>query len=802
MPTHPIAADSLHRRLLTAGAVLAVALATVATPVGAAARGPEQPGASTTTPLIVTLDDNATASVASLAETLGAQVEGLAAETTPLPRSNAMSVTVAGSDVAAARQRLAQHPEVASVERDATVQAHTTPVSVAATPNDPRYPQQWALPHINAPEAWSQTTGSSSVRVAVLDTGVDASHTDLADNIGRSYNAVGSGDATTDSYGHGTKAAGVAAAVTNNLTAVAGVCWNCEIWPVKVMADDGSGLHSDVAEGVRWAADAGADVIALSLGGHGRTSTLERAIGDAVDSGAVVVASAGNYGTSEPVFPAAYDDAMGVAALDRDDQRTSYSSYGDWVSVGAPGCTQTTESDGGTVRFCGTSAAAPHVAGLVGLATAHGATPQGARSAIRDGAHPTGQGMGHGRIDAEATLELVDQADDGSTGDGSTNDGSSGDGSGSDGSGSDGSGGDGSSGDGSGSDGSGGDGSSGDGSGGDGSSGDGSSGDGSGGDGSNNDGSSGDGDSSRDDEPTVQRVVGSTRYATAAKLSAANVEVGTERVYLATGQGYADALAAGAAAGSRDGPVLLAARHVLPPATAAELSRIAPQEVVVVGGEQVLSEAVATAAGNAAQAPVTRRAGASRFSTAASLAETETAQVVYLATGEEFADALAGVPAAVAENAPMLLTGRDVLPQPTRDALTRLSPQRVVMLGGPQALSQQVRQRVHGAVPGASVQRLAGDDRFATAATIAETVFGGQVVNDAVVATGGTFADALAAGPVAGASDSPLLLVGRDAVPAATEGALRRLAPSQSLLLGGLGAVSDGVAGSLADILQ
>ncbi|PSO54319.1 MAG: hypothetical protein BRC31_01935 [Actinobacteria bacterium QS_5_72_10] len=425
MPTHPIACDSLHRRLLTAGAVLAVALATVATPVGAAARAPEQPGASTTTPLIVTLDDSATASVASLVETLGARVEGLAAKATPLPRSNAMSVTVPSSNVAAARQRLAQHPEVASVERDATVQAHTTPVSVTATPNDPRYPQQWALPHINAPEAWSQTTGSSSVRVAVLDTGVDASHTDLANNIGRSYNAVGSGDATTDSYGHGTKAAGVAAAVTNNLTAVAGVCWNCEIWPVKVMADDGSGLHSDVAEGVRWAADAGADVIALSLGGHGRTSTLERAISDAVDSGAVVVASAGNYGTSEPVFPAAYDDAMGVAALDRDDQRTSYSSYGDWVSIGAPGCTLTTESDGGTVKFCGTSAAAPHVAGLVGLATAHGATPQGARSAIREGAHPTGQGMGHGRIDAEATLELVDQADEGSTGDGSTNDGSS-----------------------------------------------------------------------------------------------------------------------------------------------------------------------------------------------------------------------------------------------------------------------------------------------------------------------------------------------------------------------------------------
>ena len=272
-------------------------------------------------------------------------------------------------------------------------------ISACVTPNDRSYADQWALTKVHAAEAWDTCRGSSDIIVAVIDTGVDYDHPDLQGNLWtneaerdglpwvddddngyvddiRGYNFVAYNNDPKDDHGHGTAMAGIIAAVGNNETDIAGVCWVVRIMPVKVLGAAGDGTAADAVPAIYYAVANGADIISGSWGGAETSNALRDAIAYAHEEGVVVVAAAGNNGSGNAYYPAAYPDVISVAATDSDDRRWFLSNYGDWVDIAAPGreivslhamlpgqATRTAVLS----RMSGTSLAAPHVSGACAL---------------------------------------------------------------------------------------------------------------------------------------------------------------------------------------------------------------------------------------------------------------------------------------------------------------------------------------------------------------------------------------------------------------------------------------------------
>ncbi len=270
-------------------------------------------------------------------------------------------------------------------------------VSLTVTPNDPYFrPYQYALHNsggildiapdiqpqmtsgadIKARTAWDETEGDESVIIAILDSGVDRDHPELANKVISSGRDIVNDDFDADDdHWHGTHVAGIAAAETDNGEGIAGVSWHSMILPVKVVDNVGDGYYSWVIEGMNWAVDNGAKVINLSLGGDVDDYALEQACKYAFDNGVLVVASSGNDGGSV-LYPAAYDNyVLAVTATDYDDKITDFSNIGPQVDVGAPGVyilapVPEETVDPGFLPYLfasGTSQAAPHVAGFGAL---------------------------------------------------------------------------------------------------------------------------------------------------------------------------------------------------------------------------------------------------------------------------------------------------------------------------------------------------------------------------------------------------------------------------------------------------
>jgi subtilisin family serine protease len=239
--------------------------------------------------------------------------------------------------------------------------------SEPAPPNDPLWRDSWALAKANAPSAWRLTTGRPETVVAVLDTGVDLGHPDLQGAFVAGYDVVNHDEDPSDDHGHGTMVAGVIAARSNNELGVTSACWRCSLMPVKVIGADGTGNAGAVAEGIVWAAEHGAHVINLSFTMNGPDDGVAVAIEHARSRGVVVVAAAGNNGTADPTYPAAYPGVVSVAGTDSADGRYAWSSYGGWVRLAAPGCNLTTAPGGTYGEFCGTSSATAFVSGFAGL---------------------------------------------------------------------------------------------------------------------------------------------------------------------------------------------------------------------------------------------------------------------------------------------------------------------------------------------------------------------------------------------------------------------------------------------------
>jgi subtilisin family serine protease len=237
-------------------------------------------------------------------------------------------------------------------------------------------PQTTAGADIKATPAWDAAKGDPETVIAILDSGVDMTHPELAAKVvsaGRDF-ANDDDDATDDNW-HGTHVAGIAAADTDNSEGIAGVAWNCKILPVKVTEADGTGFYSWIIDGIIWAADQGADVINLSLGGDFDDPFLEDACKYAFERGVVLVASAGNDAGSV-LYPAAYDSyVLAVAATDYNDEPTDFSNFGPQVDVAAPGVYIlgpapqwfVGEASLPYLFVSGTSQAAPHVSGLAAL---------------------------------------------------------------------------------------------------------------------------------------------------------------------------------------------------------------------------------------------------------------------------------------------------------------------------------------------------------------------------------------------------------------------------------------------------
>jgi thermitase len=282
-------------------------------------------------------------------------------------------------------------------------------------PNDYYYNSQWHLPKISAPEGWDLTTGASDIPIAILDTGVDPSHPDLQAKLLPGYNFYDRNTDTSDVRGHGTAVAGAAAAISNNGSGVAGVAWKNPILPLRISAPDGYATYSAMASAITYAADHGAKVINLSYGGENYSSTLQSAVDYAWSKGAVVVASAANYSTDTPYYPAACNHVVAVSATNTSDQLTTFSNYGNWVDVAAPGVSiYTTSRGGGYGAYSGTSFSSPVTAGL--LALIFSANPSLTNQDVLDiltqntddlGAPGFDSTFAHGRINVSKSLKAA-----------------------------------------------------------------------------------------------------------------------------------------------------------------------------------------------------------------------------------------------------------------------------------------------------------------------------------------------------------------------------------------------------------
>ena len=333
-----------------------------------------------------------------------------------LKRNNAKSSAAIGS----LKVHLVNVPEqaeeavVRALSKNPHVEFAELDMAVAADefiPDDPRFSSAWHLPKIQATDAWDFSTAEGII-IAILDTGVDGTHPDLAGNMTFGWNAVDGSTDTSDVMGHGTAVAGTAAAAGNNATGVTSIAWNAQIMPIRITnRSDGYAYWSDAARGLNWAADNGAHVANISFG-MTNSSTVSSAAQYMRSKGGVVVVAGGNDG-NDP----GYSDnphMITVSATTSNDSKASWSNYGNYIDVGAPGASiLTTNRGGGYGNWNGTSFASPATAGVVALIKGAnpGLTPDEVETVLKSSAnkiagdwHPY---YGHGRVNAAAAVQMA-----------------------------------------------------------------------------------------------------------------------------------------------------------------------------------------------------------------------------------------------------------------------------------------------------------------------------------------------------------------------------------------------------------
>lgn len=304
--------------------------------------------------------------------------------------------------LAAVQDALARNPLVEYVEKNMRLQPEVVP-------NDPYYSSEWHLNKIQAPQAWDISQGSASVVIAVLDSGIDTTHPDLASKLLSGWNFYDNNDNVADVYGHGTKVAGTAAAVTNDALGVAAIGWQPKILPIRVTDPAGYAYSSTLSQGLVYAADRGAKAAVMSFGIYGG-STFSDAAKYLYDRGGWAVAAGGNDGTYHADNDNPY--ILSVSASSTDDSLASFSSNGPYIDLAAPGVSiYTTVRGGGYGAVSGTSFSAPLTAGLVSLIFSldPSLTPKQVLDILQQSAKDLGTAgydiyYGWGRIDAYQAL--------------------------------------------------------------------------------------------------------------------------------------------------------------------------------------------------------------------------------------------------------------------------------------------------------------------------------------------------------------------------------------------------------------
>lgn len=299
---------------------------------------------------------------------------------------------------------LANHPHLKLAELDRMVYP-------TMTPNDPYYGSEWHLLTMGAPAAWDATQGTGII-IAILDSGVNGAHPDLKTQMVPGWNFYDNNSDTSDVFGHGTLVAGTASAITNNGAGVAGVAGQSKVMPIRITDTNGYGFSSTIVQGLVWASDNGVRVANISFGGAAGILSVQNAAQYMKDKGGLVVVSAGNTGSEQTTAPTSA--LIPVSATDANDVKTSWSTYGSFVSMSAPGVSiWTTRREGDYKAASGTSFSSPLTAGVVALMMS--ANPKLSSldienllfsSAVDLGASGRDPYYGYGRVNAEAAVQL------------------------------------------------------------------------------------------------------------------------------------------------------------------------------------------------------------------------------------------------------------------------------------------------------------------------------------------------------------------------------------------------------------
>ncbi|MEM3518476.1 MAG: S8 family serine peptidase [Nitrososphaerales archaeon] len=322
-----------------------------------------------------------------------------------IPQTQVLTVSSSKENLQYIKSILLSNPLIDFVEEDFKI-----PPSII--PNDQYYSSQWHLEKIQASKAWDISTGDPNVIIAVLDSGVDPNHPDLSSKLIQGYNFYDNNYNTSDVYGHGTKVAGVAAALTNNFIGVSSISWQCSIMPLRVTDTNGYAYSSLLAKALIYAADRGAKVAVISFAIFGG-SMISDAAKYFMDKGGLVIAAGGNDNSyhSDPDNPY----IISVSATTSSDSRASFSSYGPYIDLSAPGSSIYTTIRGGSYgSVSGTSFSAPLTAGLAALifSANPSLSPTQVEQIMKSTAIDLGdQGYdvyyGYGRIDALGALTLA-----------------------------------------------------------------------------------------------------------------------------------------------------------------------------------------------------------------------------------------------------------------------------------------------------------------------------------------------------------------------------------------------------------
>lgn len=697
--------------------------------------------------VIVKLKDNQkVSSITSKAQSYGVQaIDPLKANGAGFANMYVMEVNQASANLKFTSNKIARLPQVDFVEPVQEYSVFT---------EDTHYSYQWSL-HNNGNDGgtngvdvqfeelqkWMAGKKLKNTVIAVVDTGVDNTLADLSSSVdpNSAYNYIDRSSNAMDDNGHGTHVSGIIAAEANNHFSMAGLNSRATIMPVKVLDASGSGDTEQIAYGIKYAVDQGAQVINLSLGGS-YSRVIEYALKYASDHGVTVVAASGNDGFEELSYPASSKYTISVGATNRIDIVSDYSNYGSGLDLVAPGTDiPSLMPDGNVSYMTGTSMATPHVSAVAGLLLSQNPelTPSEIQEILTETAidvvfdeqdnpysdyeeyyyeeeepYPFEEPVpgydlvsGWGRLDAFGAVRAIDGTKAG-----------------------------------------------------------------------------------------MERISGANRYETAVNVSKKGWKKSDVAV-IATGRNYPDALSATPLAHRNKAPLLLTDTNALSETVMKELDRLDVKEVILVGGKSAITANVENQL-KSLSITFTRISGSDRYETSVNVAkQLGKPEKAVVTTGAGFADALSIAPIAASFNMPILLTKKSSLPDSVENYVKTSSMNEFFVIGGTSAIPNSVAKSLGKYV------RISGNDRYETNSNVIHYFAGKLNMSTPLIATGSNYPDALSGSALAASKGTPVLLTHAKQAQATTKKTISkyRAFADKYYIVGGKSALSDELVQSLVE---